>query len=260
MFLDQILATKREEVEKLKRIFRDKDFDQAAQLPGGRNFVKKFSDPSFFAIIAEIKPASPSKGLIRPDVNPNTWARRYQKGGAAAISVLTDVSYFQGKAENLIQARQVVSLPVLRKDFIIHPLQVLESKNMGADLILLIAAALSPEELRNLTKLAHELKMEVLVEVHDEKEVETALKCEADVVGINNRNLFTFQTDLQTTERLRPFIPQEIPVISESGIHSPLDAKRMYEAGAQGILIGEYLMRKEQPESAIEEILQGVIG
>lgn len=258
MFLEKILATKRKEVERLKSK-GDIDFDLVAQLPKGRSLVKKM-DPSSFAIIAEIKPASPSKGVIRPDVDVETWAKLYEKGGAKAISILTDVHYFKGKAENLIQARQSVSLPVLRKDFIIHPLQVFESKRLGADLILLIAACLSRDELRDLTQLAHELKMEVLVEVHDEREVEAALECKADILGINNRNLNTFQTDLTTTERLRPMIPQEIPVIGESGIHSPKDAKRMAEAGVQGVLIGEYLMRKENPEWAIKEILQEVMG
>lgn len=258
MFLDRILATKREEVERLKAIYHDEDFDYASRMPAGRSLASDLKRKRSFAVIAEIKPASPSKGTIRPDVDPGVWAKRYEEGGAAAISVLTDASHFQGKAENLIQARKSVSLPVLRKDFIIHPLQVLESKQMGADLILLIAAALSPKDLVRLAELAHELGMEVLVEIHDEREVDAALASGADLVGINNRNLSTFQTDLRTTERLRPLIPSEIPVIGESGIHSPDDARRMWESGAQGILVGEYLMRQEYPDQAIAELLQDV--
>jgi indole-3-glycerol phosphate synthase len=260
MFLEKIERHKRVEIAQLHERFTNEDWERAKSLPSGLSLEAAIRKRAGLSLIAEVKPASPSKGVIREEVNPVQVATGYEKGGAAAISVLTDIPFFKGKPESLQAVKEAVQIPVLRKDFILDPLQVLESKLLGADAILLIVALLDEDRLQELSLNAHRLGMEVLVEVHEEKEIPVALRCEADVIGINNRNLHTFVTDLSTTERLRPLISASVPVIGESGVHSIEDAKRMLAAGADGLLIGEYLMRQTDPQGAVNELIEGVLG
>jgi indole-3-glycerol phosphate synthase len=251
MFLEKILTQKRLELTQLTQSYTEESWEQAERMPKGISLAEHLCADKELGVIAEIKPASPSKGVIRERVDPVPIATAYEEGGANAISVLTDTVFFKGSAANLVKVKERVALPVLRKDFIIDPLQVLESKLIGADAILLIVAALDRKRLQLLSETAHRLGMEVLVEIHDEREIDDALACQADVIGINNRNLETFETDLAVTERLRPLLPTYLPVIGESGIHAPKDAKRMREAGVKGILVGEYLMRQADPARAL---------
>lgn len=250
MFLERIIETKKEEIARLKS--KEQELKQKLEITSVRSLKKAFST---FGILAEIKHASPSKGVIQEDFRPLETAEQYEQGGARGISVLTDETYFRGSSDILKQVRQQVSLPVLRKDFIIDPLQVWESKQMGADAILLIVAILTPEKLKELTHLAHQLGLEVLVEIHQKQEVEAALACEADVIGINNRDLTTFETRLEVAEELCPLLPANQVVLAESGIHSPADANRMRSAGVNGLLIGEYLMRQDDRVLALRELV-----
>jgi indole-3-glycerol phosphate synthase len=200
-------------------------------------------DPERLGLIAEVKRASPSAGTISEDFDYLTIARTYDKAGASAISVLTDEKYFQGRLEYMTLIRQEVSIPVLRKDFIIHEVQIFEAIVAGADAILLIVAALDQETLVHLLNTAHAYQLEVLVEVHDLPELERALETDARIIGVNNRNLKAFTVDLGTTEALAEEVPHDIILVSESGIKSVADAERLAEAGADALLIGETLMR-----------------
>lgn len=199
------------------------------------------------AVIAEIKRASPSRGLLRDPFEPAAIARSYERGGAACLSVLTDAAFFQGEPAHLDEARAACSLPVLRKDFIIDPWQVYETRVMGADCLLLIVAALGEPMLEELCVLAMELGMDVLVEVHDEAELERALATPAPLVGINNRNLHTFETDLGITEALAPRVPSDRLVVAESGIAERADVSRLRGAGVRSFLVGEAFMRADDP-------------
>lgn len=254
MFLEQIVATKREEIQALKPTIGDRERTNAKQMPPVRSLAQAMQK-SGNSIIAEVKPASPSKGVIREQVNPVATAQSYERGGASAISVLTDRTYFHGHPESLTQVKEAVQLPVLRKDFILDESQVVESRLLGADAILLIVAILTKEQCISLCHTAHQYGMEVLVEIHHESELEVALACDADVIGINNRDLSTFQTDLASTEQLRPLISGTCPVITESGIHSVDDVKRMERTGVDGMLIGEFLMRQTDPQQALQQLL-----
>lgn len=254
MFLEKMKAIKQKEINLLKQKYTSvSDWDTATSKPKGRSFQAAI-EASSFAVIAEVKPASPSKGIIANDVNPVQQGVSYEKGGANIISVLTETEYFHGRPESLTNVQKAVSIPVLRKDFILHPLQVLESKFLGADAILLIVAFLDQSSCAHLVNLAHQLGMEVLVEVHEESEIETALQVNADVIGINNRNLHTLAVDLQTTARLRPMITSNVPVIGESGILAIEDVKVMAEANIDGVLVGEFLMRHSNPIKAVTEL------
>ena len=244
MILHTIVERKREEVARLRQrgIVLPAGFEEAV-IDGPRGFSRSLEEFTGVAIIAEVKKASPSKGVICADFRPIEIAGNYHRQGAQAISVLTDVDFFQGSLRYLMEVRGSVPLPVLRKDFIIDELQIEEAKAHGADAILLIAAILDQVQLREYRILAEELGMDVLVEVHDEKETERALGAESRLIGINNRNLNTFEVDLATTFRLKKLIPETIPVVSESGLQTADDFRRLRDAGIAAALVGESLMR-----------------
>jgi len=206
------------------------------------------------AVIAESKRASPSKGVIRADYDPAAIARSYEKGGAACLSVLTDREFFQGDAAHLRQAREACGLPVLRKDFVVEPYQVFESRAMGADCILLIAAALAPAKMAELESIASGLGMAVLVEVHDAEELGAALELKTPLVGINNRDLRTFQTRLETTLELRASVPPDRILVTESGILARGDVARMRAGGVNAFLVGEAFMRADDPGSELARL------
>ena len=262
--LHTILETKRKEVEALRARWDLAALkEQAAAGPAVRNFFSAMirQPRRMLNLIAEVKKASPSAGVIRPDFDPVRIACRYEAGGADAISVLTDATYFQGSLDYLRQVRQAVGLPVLRKDFLIDESQVYESRAAGADAILLIAAALSPGRLADLMILAAELRMTALVEVHGADELMQVRSMigfphEAySLLGINNRDLTTFEVHIETTLRLCDLAGPAAPVISESGIKTRQDVERLRAAGVKGLLVGETLMRDDDPARGIEELL-----
>ena len=245
--LERILAVKRSEVAAAKKRMPEVKLDAA---PPVRDFVAALRAKRP-AVIAEIKRASPSKGVLRKDFSPAAIAKSYQAGGAACMSVLTDKEFFQGAPEHLQEARAACSLPALRKDFLIDPYQVREARALGADCVLLIVACLEDHQMRELENLARELGMAVLVEVHDAGELERALRLRTPLIGINNRNLRTFETRLETTLDLLPRIPQDRIVVTESGILSPEDVARMRAQGVHTFLVGEAFMRAADPGAAL---------
>ena len=259
MILDQIVADNRLELEARKRSFPLVELQRVA--------LEQQTPPLDFAsalrgehvqLIAEVKKASPSKGVIRSDFNPVKIARTYAGNGASAISVLTETRYFQGSLNHLRDIRVALGSerpPLLRKDFIVTPYQVYESRAYGADSLLLIVAILEPERLDELLELSHQLNMSCLVEVHNEAELEIALNSQARIIGINNRDLNTFTVDLTTTERLRPLIPQDRIVVSESGIKDRGDIERLRQWGVDAVLIGETLMSAPNIAAKMKELL-----
>lgn len=263
MFLDRIVATKKQELEQLSEHFSiAKAEAQIAEQAACRGFANKLqaSRNRPMGLIAEVKKASPSKGLIRADFHPVQLACEYQKAGADCISVLTDVQYFQGSAKYLEAVREAVDVPLLRKDFTIDARQIYEARLLGADAVLLIAAILTDEQMKHFMQVSRDIGLDVLLEVHDRQELERALELDANLIGINNRNLHTFVTDLQTTEELIRFIPSEKTVISESGIGRPEEIDYLLSLGAKGVLVGEHFMRQPVVEKAVQELMGPLIG
>jgi len=256
--LQKILARKSGEIaERRARVTLDELSRRAATAPPVRGFanaIRNRMSTGQPAVIAEIKKASPSKGLLRADFHPAEIAKSYAAGGATCLSVLTDIDFFQGADEYLLQARAACALPVLRKDFTIDPYQVVEARSLGADCILLIVAALNDALLQELSDAANRLGMDVLVEVHDGAELERAMKLDARLIGINNRNLRTFDTRLETTLDLLSRIPQGRIVVTESGIHAPADVDRMRAAGVHAFLVGEAFMKAPDPGIKLREL------
>ncbi len=256
--LKKIVARKHEEIAARRaELPLDEVAARAAMQPPPRSFVDAIATRLLAGrpgVIAEIKKASPSKGVLREDFRPAEIAASYQHGGAACLSVLTDIDFFQGSDAYLQQARAACSLPVIRKDFIIDPYQVHEARMIGADCILLIVACLDDARMRELNRLAHELGMDVLIEVHDADELQRALPLGNRLIGINNRNLRSFETRLETTLELLDAIPEERIVVTESGIHGRDDVALMREHGVNAFLVGEAFMRAEDPGARLAEL------
>jgi len=256
--LDTILARKAEEVrERRTRVPLEELIARCRDLPDPRGFADALEAKiavGWPAVIAEIKKASPSKGVIRADFRPAEIAASYERGGAACLSVLTDIDFFQGADEYLVAARGNCTLPVLRKDFVIDPYQVYEARALGADCILLIVAALEDAALLELTLLAAELDLDVLVEVHDGAELERALDLPTQLIGINNRDLRSFAVSLDTTLALKDRLPPERLLVTESGIVAPADVARMRDAGVHAFLVGEAFMRADDPGTELARL------
>ncbi|MGN6596886.1 indole-3-glycerol phosphate synthase TrpC [Sphingopyxis terrae] len=258
--LTQILETKAGEVaaRRAQRTLADLDAVDAGPVRGFAAALRRKIDAGGYGLIAEVKKASPSKGLIREDFSPADHARAYAAGGAACLSVLTDAPYFQGHEDYLIAARAACPLPVLRKDFMIDPWQVAEARAIGADAILIIVAALDDGAMREIEAAAVERGMDVLVEVHDEAELDRALgRLASRLIGVNNRDLRSFETDLGVTERLAKLVPAGTLLVGESGIASHADCARLAQSGVRAFLVGESLMRHADVEAATRALLLG---
>lgn len=253
--LDEILAHKRTEVARLLPI-AEKLRHAALERNEFRSFYGALHlGPEHLAVIAEVKRASPAAGVIAEDFDPVAVAKAYDRGGASAISVLTDEKYFQGNLSYLARIREITGAPLLRKDFIIDEVQIYESVVAGADAILLIVAAMTQPELLHLLKVAGTCQLDVLLEVHNREELDRALETDACILGINNRNLKTLEVDLHTTEELSEDVPEDIILVSESGIKTPADARQVFEWGANAVLVGEALMRSRNPALGIQEFM-----
>ena len=257
MFLEEVAALKKKEIQVRKISSSLKEMKKKiAGLPPPRNFGASIVGKTPMALIAEIKRASPSAGVIREEIDLQGLAGKYQAGGASAISVLTETRFFQGDMGNLAEVKGRVSLPILQKDFIIDPFQIYEGRMAGADAVLLIAALMSPEQLREWCRLTGDLGMTPLVEVHNEQDLDKVSGLALPLIGINNRDLQTLEVSLEVTCRLIERIPPGVTVISESGIKDRQDVERLREAGAGGILVGEILMRSADPAAKIRELLR----
>lgn len=256
--LDRIVGTKHREIDAARRAVPDADLERRlAGLPPARDFTRALRRPGEVAVVAEVKKASPSAGLIRADFDPVAIARTYERHGAAAVSVLTDADYFQGSLAYLAAARAAVGVPVLRKDFVLDRYQLLEARAAGADAVLLIAECLPGDRLATLQRQATELGLHTLIELHDADQLPRVLDAGGPVIGINNRDLRTFTTRLEQTLELLPKIPADRTVVSESGVTSNADLVRLGRAGAAAVLVGESLMRSPDIGAALDA-LRGV--
>lgn len=253
--LDEIIAYKKQEIEPLVPLTKKLRASALMRNEFGGFRTALDKGPDQLGIIAEVKKASPSAGIIDPNFDPVRQAKRYLDGGASCMSILTDEKYFQGHLSFLVQISKISSVPLLRKDFTVHECQIYEASVSGADAVLLIVAALDDDQLRRLYDAARDIQLDILVEVHNLPEMERALDLGADLIGINNRNLKTFTTDLATTEQLADEVPDNVILVSESGLKNSQDAQRALNAGANAILIGETLMRHDDPTRALEEYL-----
>jgi len=254
--LEEIIASKYKEVEERKSLYPIKLLEKSIYFEGPTVSLKKYvtrQDKS--GIIAEIKRKSPSKGVINPYVSVERTSIGYMQAGASALSVLTDSKYFGGSSEDLITARKFNFCPILRKDFTVDEYQIIEAKSIGADAILLIAAALKPTKLKQLAAVAHGLNLEVLLEVHNREELNANLEAGADLIGVNNRNLKTFVTDVGLSSELAPFIPNEFVKVSESGIENPQTIIQLKKSGYRGFLMGQNFMQYSRPEEACHEFI-----
>lgn len=257
MILSRIIEEKKRVIEEAKRLVSLEDLVRYIKgVCVKSNFKKSISRPHSINLIAEIKKASPSRGIIRGDFNPVKIAATYQANGASAISVLTDERFFEGKLENIKKVKETVSLPVLRKDFIIDEYQIYESVYAGADAILLIADLFSGDELKRFFDLAASLGLDVLIEVHNEEDIEKALKCGESVIGINNRDLHTFKVELETTQRLSRLIPSGKVRVSESGIKTHEDIMFLKSLGMNAVLIGEAFMESDDIAAKMRELMR----
>jgi indole-3-glycerol phosphate synthase len=254
-FLENILAHKKQEVETRKKHISEQALIQKIEQANAPLSLAEALSGDGLAVIAEIKKASPSAGVIRVDFDPAQIAKSYMKAGANALSILTDEEYFQGSLEYIEQIRSFVPVPILRKDFIIDPYQILEARAFGADALLLIVAALDQEDLQTLLNTTYESGLEALVEVHSADEMNTAIAVGAKIIGINNRNLETFRIDLATTEKLAPLAPEGTVLVGESGLHTPDDLQRMFRAGVDAVLVGTHFMKHPDPGTALQEFL-----
>lgn len=252
--LRRICAVKRDEIARLREGGTGELEEMLRRQSPPRGFRAALTASDRVALIAEVKKASPSKGVIREDFDPAAIARSYERAGARCLSVLTDPAFFQGRLDDLAEARDGVSLPALRKDFILDPIQVLESRAWGADCVLLIVAAMADAELRELLAAARDFGMDALVEVHDGRELERAVAAGADTIGVNNRDLRTFEVDLETTRRLAAGVPEGVMLVAESGICSRADIESLRPCGIDAVLVGEGLMRSADIEAAAREL------
>ena len=256
--LDQIKLTKMREVSKLNKNqleYDRKNFVKSSENKQRFEETLKNSGNKRYTLITEIKKASPSKGIIREDFNPCELARSYEKGGASCLSVLTDTTYFKGSNDYIAQIKKIVSLPILRKDFIIDPLQVIESKNLGADCILIIVGMNSIEDNKKIEYMALDIGLECILEVHSLEELEATKHFSSNIIGINNRDLNTFVTDIETTIKLLPRVPKNKTIISESGLSKKSDLVRLANLGVSSFLVGESLMKQQDVEKATRSIM-----
>lgn len=257
--LDQIVADKRKEVEERKALFPVKLLEQSPYFEGKVVSMSQYlRRPDKVGIIAEFKRQSPSKGIINNKVSVEKVSIGYMQAGVAGLSILTDKKYFGGKSEDLTTARSFNFCPILRKDFIVDEYQLIEAKSIGADIILLIAACLTPGEIKNLASMARDLGMEVLLEVHNKEELERSLTEKVNIVGVNNRDLNTFVTDVKTSKELAELIPDNFLKISESGISEPQTVVDLMGHGFEGFLIGENFMKTTSPERACRNFVKGI--
>ena len=253
-YLDRIVAAHRDAARADRRT-RDDLLEPARSCPPARGLRSRLASADGTAVIAEVKRRSPSRGVLRADLDPAALARQYESGGAACLSVLTDSDWFGGSASDLQAARNATSLPALRKDFTVDERDVLDARIMGADCVLLIVAALNDEELSRFCALARDIGLDALVEVHDDAELERALTAGADLVGVNQRDLVTFEVDRARAARLAPLIPADVVSVAESGIEGPADVARLAAAGYGAVLVGESLVRSADAAGAVRALV-----